>query len=85
MKAKLGWKSNRIVDEDIGYNKAQIIEVITNQVDLRYLNYLRHMKIPYIFAAEKEIDVETALFKLKNMFGINALLREGGSVVNGYF
>lgn len=84
-KGKLGWKSNKIVDEDSGYGDAQIIEVLTEQVDPRYLGYLESMEIPYIFAGESEIDVELALFKLKNIMGIDNLLLEGGSIVNGYF
>ena len=84
-KGKLGWKSNKIIDEDPGYGDAQIIEVLTEQVDPRYLGYLESMEIPYIFAGEFEIDVELALFKLKNIMGINNLLLEGGSIVNGYF
>ncbi len=84
-KGKLGWKSNRIVDDDPGYGGAQIIEVLTEQVDARYLGYLEAMEISYIFAGETEIDVELALFKLKNIIGIDKLLLEGGSVINGYF
>lgn len=84
-KGKLGWKSNKIIDEDPGYNNAQIIEVLTAQVDGRYLGYLRAMEIPYIFAGETKIDVEIALEKLKNLMGISSLLLEGGSIVNGYF
>lgn len=84
-KGRLGWKSNRIVDEDPGYGDAQIIEVLTEQVDPRYLGDLEEMKIPYIFAGENEIDVEMALFKLKNIIGVETLLLEGGSIVNGYF
>jgi hypothetical protein len=84
-KGKLGWKSNKIVDEDPGYANAQIIEVLSEEVDPRYLAYLESMQIPYIFAGESEIDVELALFKLKNIMGINKLLLEGGSIVNGYF
>lgn len=83
-KGKLGWKSNRIVDEDPGYGGAQIIEVLTEQVDERYLAYLQEMEIPYIFVGETEIDVELALHTL-SVHGINTLLLEGGSVVNGYF
>lgn len=84
---RLGWKSNRIIDadEDPGYDKAQIIEVLTHQVNGRYLTYLQAMGIPYIFAGDTEIDVEEALFKLKTYFGINKLLLEGGSVLNGAF
>ncbi len=84
---RLGWKSNRIddVDKDPSYDKAQIIEVLTEQVDARYLAYLESLEIPYIFAGKTEVDVEFALFKLKNIIGINTLLLEGGSIVNGGF
>lgn len=84
-KGKLGWKSNKIIDEDPGYDDAQIIEVLTEQVDGRYLEYLQSMEIPYIFAGKNKIDVKIALEKLKTLMGINCLLLEGGSIVNGYF
>lgn len=82
---RLGWKENRIVDDDPGYGGAQIIEVLTRQVSLRYLTYLQTRSIPYIFAGDTEIDIEEALFKLKAYFGINKLLLEGGSILNGAF
>lgn len=84
-KGKLGWKSNRIIDEDPGYNNAQIIEVLITQVDGRYLGYLHDMEIPYIFAGETEIDVNLALEKLYDLTDITGLLLEGGSIINGYF
>ena len=84
-KGRLGWKSDKIEDEDSGYDKAQIIEVLTEQVDKRYLAYLQSKNIPYIFAGQDEIDVELALFKLKSIFGIESLLLEGGSIINGSF
>ena len=84
-KGKLGWKNSKIIDEDPGYGDAQIIEVLTEQADGRYLAYLQSMKIPYIFAGENEIDVKIALEKLKSLMGINSILLEGGSIVNGYF
>jgi riboflavin biosynthesis pyrimidine reductase len=43
------------------------------------------MEIPYIFAGETAIDVELALFKLKNIIGCDTLLLEGGSIINGAF
>lgn len=82
---KLGWKSDKIIDEDPGYGGAQIVEVLTKKVDLRYLSYLRSMNIPYIFAGETEIDVKVSLEKLYTLFNITSLLLEGGSIVNGYF
>lgn len=84
---RLGWKSNRIIDPDgdPGYDKARIIEVLTPQADPRYLGYLQAMEIPYIFAGETQIDVTLALFKLKTLFGMDNLLLEGGSILNGAF
>ncbi len=84
---RLGWKSNRIADPDgdPGYDNAQIIEVLSEQADDRYLGYLRKLGISYIFAGKNEIDVPLALSKLKKFFGCNTLLLEGGSVINGAF
>ena len=84
---KLGWKSNKIIDPDgdPGYDGAQIIEVLSENVDERYLGYLEEMGIPYIFAGENKIDIELALFKLKNIVEIDTLLLEGGSIINGAF
>jgi riboflavin biosynthesis pyrimidine reductase len=86
-KGKLGWKSNKIIDPDgdPGYDGAQIIEVLTEQADDRYLSYLMEMEIPFIIAGETEIDVDFALFKLKNIVGADTLLLEGGSIINGSF
>ncbi len=84
---KLGWKSNKIIDPDgdPGYDGAQIIEVLSENTDERYLGYLQTMKIPYLFAGKDKIDVNIALSKLKELFGINKLLLEGGSIINGAF
>ena len=84
---RLGWRSDRIVDPDgdPGYDGAQIIEVLSEQVDERYLGYLEAMGIPYIFAGEEQIDVELALLKLHDIIGCQRLLLEGGSILNGAF
>ena len=84
-KGKLGWKSPFIEDSDPGYDRAQIIEVLTEQADKRYLAYLEEMEIPYLIAGKDEIDVELALRILHDSIGVDCLLLEGGSVVNGYF
>lgn len=84
---KLGWKSDRIIDPDgdPGYDGAQIIEVLSENVDERYLGYLQEKEIPYIFAGKDNIDVELALLKLKSIVKIDTLLLEGGSIINGAF
>lgn len=82
---KLGWKSDKIVDDDPGYGGAQIVQVLSKSVDNRYLGYLQSLNIPYIFAGETEIDVKLALLKLKSLFDIDNLLLEGESAINGAF
>ena len=84
-KGRLGWTSNRIEDEDPGYDGARIIEVLTEQADPRYLNYLRQMKIPYVIAGKEGIDVALALELLSEKLGVERLLLEGGSCINGAF
>ena len=84
-KGKLGWKSAFIEDSDPGYDKAQIIEVLTEQADGRYLTYLQEMGIPYLFAGKDEIDVALALKILKDHIGVDTLVLEGGSIINGHF
>lgn len=84
---KLGWKESKIKDPDgdIGYDGAEIIEVLSSKVDNRYLAYLQSLGISYIMAGQESIDVTLALEKLAKLFDIHALLLEGGSVLNGSF
>lgn len=82
---RLGWQSSRIHDSDPGYDNAHIIQVLTEAVPDEYLNYLRLTGISYIFAGEFDIDLNIALEKLKRYFGIEHLLLEGGSILNGSF
>ena len=83
--ARLGWKASVINDFDPGYGGAHIIEVLTENIDTRYTCYLRDIGISYIFAGKESIDVSLALGKLRELFGIEKLLLEGGSILNGAF
>ena len=82
---RLGWRTSHIQDEDPGYDHAHIIEVLTEKVSDAYLHYLRSIGVSYIFVGEEDIDIPFALFKLKQLFGIEKLLLEGGSILNGAF
>lgn len=85
-KGRLGWTASRIVDEDPGYGDAHIIEVLCEDlVSDAYLAYLQRIKVSYLFAGKDELDLPLALEKLKTLFGIEKLLLEGGSVINGAF
>ena len=76
---------DKLMEVDWNSRIGQIIEVLTHRVSGRYLTYLQTLGIPYIFAGDTEIDMEEALFKLKAYFGIQKLLLEGGSILNGAF
>ena len=85
-KGRLGWTASRIHDEDPGYDDAHIINVMCEElVSDTYLAYLRSIGVSYIFAGKEELDLPLALEKLKSLFGIEKLLLEGGSVINGAF
>lgn len=84
-RGKLGWKSPKIVDEDPGYGGAHIIEVLCENVSDAYLAYLQHIGVSYLFAGETALNIPLALEKLKTQFGIQTLLLEGGSILNGAF
>lgn len=84
-RGRLGWKTARIEDEDPGYGDSHIIEVLCEDAPDAYLAYLRSIGVSYIFSGESEMDLQMALCKLKNLFGIEKLLLEGGSILNGAF
>ena len=84
-RGRLGWKDSVIVDEDPGYGGCHIIQVMCEGVSPAYLAYLRKTGISYILAGIDDLDLPLALQKLKNLFGIETLLLEGGSVINGTF
>lgn len=82
----IGWKSNYIKDEDPGYDNAHIIEIVEGDaVSTLSLAYFRDIGISYIGADTMGPNIPLALQKLKENFGINKLLLEGGSAINSSF
>ena len=84
-KGTLLWKNSHIIDEDSGFDKSHIVEVLTENVNNEYLCYLQEIKVSYIFAGKDKIDLKIALKKLKKIFEINVLVLEGGSLLNESF
>ncbi len=82
---KLLWNNCAISDSDEGYDGAHIIEILTEKVSDKVLAHLRSKGVSFIFAGKEELNLELAVQKLKNSFGINKLLLEGGGIVNGSF
>ncbi len=82
-KGKLGWDSNKISDDDPGYDQAHIVEVLLEDVDDAYLAYLQSKNISYIFGGKTTLDFEIVFNKLKSVFNIQKLLLEGGGILGG--
>lgn len=66
-----------------GGRKSYIIEILTNTAGNAYTAYLRKRGISYIFAGEKELDLNLAMQKLKSLFGFELLISHGGGYTNG--
>lgn len=75
---KLHWSSNTA-------NGDHVIEILTEQVPDSYLEELQSVGVSYIFAGTTSIDLERAVTKLREEFGIERLLLEGGGRINGSF
>ncbi len=79
---KLGWKSNTLTYVD---TTAHVIEVLTEKAGNAYKAFLRKFGISYIIAGTNALEYETALKKLKELFGIETLMLGGGGVLNWSF
>lgn len=66
-----------------GGRKSYVIELLTNAAGDEYISYLRRMKISYVFAGEKELNLNLAMRKLKSLFDIELLVSHGGGYTNG--
>jgi len=84
-RGRLGWQASRISDEDPGYDNSHIIEVLCEDTPDTHLAYFRSIGVSYIFAGKSNLDLPLALEKLQRLFGIQTLLLEGGSSINGVF
>lgn len=79
---KLGWKSSTLTYVD---TTAHVIEVLTEKAGNAYKAFLRKLGISYIIAGTDALEYETALKKLKELFGIETLMLGGGGVLNWSF
>jgi 2,5-diamino-6-(ribosylamino)-4(3H)-pyrimidinone 5'-phosphate reductase len=75
---KCYWDSNMVSTE-------QVIEVITEKVNGKYLEHLRSKNVSYIFGGKKDLDLKVVLKKLYHLFGIKRIRIDGGGHVNGSF
>lgn len=79
----LGWKKNYV--QYANRPKAHVIEILCETVSQDYLSFLRQQKISYLFAGEKEVDLNLVVQKLYDVFGIERCKVSGGGVLNWSF
>lgn len=77
---KVGWQQSHI--DYAGRPPAHIIEVLTEDVDDRYLSLLQDLGISYIFGGVHHLNFPLTLRKLAEKFGIQRLALEGGGSLN---
>jgi len=82
---RLSWKTSKNIDDDPGYGNAHIIEVLCEDTPDASLAFYQNIGVSYIFAGKTELDLPRALKKLRKLSGIQTLLLEGGSILNGAF
>lgn len=81
---RVGWTNGEIEDYDEGYSGAHIVSVMTKSAPFSYRAYLEDIGASYI-CIDNEDFCRRALVSLKENFGIERLLLEGGSEINGAF
>jgi riboflavin biosynthesis pyrimidine reductase len=60
-----------------------VVLLVTEQVGTDYLAHLQDAGVSYLFCGAKNVDLATALDKLRRVFRIRRLLLEGGGTFNG--
>lgn len=80
-RGRIGWRSGSFSRP--GRPEAHIIELLTEQAEPEYLEYLRERGISYIVAGGKRVDFKAALRRLHEMFGIDRIMLAGGGLING--
>lgn len=69
---------------DYNNQKSRFVQVLTEQVDPRYISYLNSKGIAYIFAGKDDLDIDLFLAKLEK-YGIDKFFLCGGGEINHAF
>ena len=87
IEGEIPWKENKgkFLDAFGRKQVSHIFEVVTEKASKEYLAYLRSIDITYIIGGKEEIDIKYVLKRLKNEFGMNKILLEGGPTINSSF
>jgi riboflavin biosynthesis pyrimidine reductase len=73
---RLAWESNDI-DGD------HVVAILSERVSDEYLEFLRGRGVSYLLAGARELDLPLAMRKVRERFGVQTLMLEGGGGING--
>lgn len=77
--------SGRLVWESSDVSGDHVVAVVSNRVSDAYLASLRSHGVSYVIAGERDVDLRTALEKIRARFDVRTLMLEGGGRINGGF
>jgi len=75
----LAWDKNTITYFD---TTAHVVEIIPNNVSNAYKDFLRRMHVSYLIAGEETLDFALAVSKIRQIYGKDELLLNGGGEIN---
>lgn len=61
----------------------QMLHLVSHAVAPEYLAFLQQMRIPYLIAGERRVDLEQVLAKMHAKLGVTALVNEAGGNLAG--
>lgn len=80
----IGW-SDEVLKDNRLKNKA-VITVVSDSVSDEYLAYLQSLNISYLIGGQvNNFNLKEIVKKLKDKFGIEKIMLQGGGIVNGTF
>ena len=87
IEGEIPWKENKgkFLEEFGRKQVSHILEIVTEKASKEYLAYLRSIDITYIIGGKEDYDMNYVLKRLKNDFGMNKILLEGGPTINSAF
>jgi 2,5-diamino-6-(ribosylamino)-4(3H)-pyrimidinone 5'-phosphate reductase len=73
---RLAWESNEIGGD-------HVVAILSERVSDEYLAFLRTRGVSYLMAGARDIDLQLAVEKIGERFGVKKLMLEGGGRING--
>lgn len=78
----LAWEKNEITYFE---TTAHVVEILSGKAGNAYKDFLRRRKVSYIIAGEDALDLDLAVRKIGQIFGMSEIVLGGGGGINWSF